>query len=50
MAESRQGTEGLALMRRKPPRFAPENVYAAAKQRVIDRLQACYERFTGLGA
>ena len=37
-------------MTRKPSRFAPENVYAAAKQRVIDRLQAYYERFTGLGA
>ena len=45
-----EGTEVVALMTRKPSRFAPENVYAAAKQRVIDRLQAYYERFTGLGA
>ncbi|MDO4182727.1 MAG: type I restriction endonuclease subunit R [Coriobacteriia bacterium] len=43
------GTEVAALMTAKPSRFAPEGEYASMKARVLDRLKAFFERFSGLG-
>lgn len=42
--------EVTKLMTKKPSRFAPANTYADMKARVIERLKAFFERFTGLGA
>ena len=43
------GTEVTSLMTAKPSRFGGGGAYAAMKQRVIDKLKAFYERFSGLG-
>ena len=37
-------------MLKKPSRFDKSGAYDALKKRVVDRLKAFYERFTGLGA
>lgn len=42
------GTEITRLMTKKPSRFAPANAYADMKARVIERLKAFFERFSGL--
>ena len=43
------GTEVTKLMAKKPSRFEPANAYAEMKARVIERLKAFFERFSGLG-
>lgn len=43
------GTEVSALMLKKPSRFGKGGAYETMKQRVMDRLKAFYERFSGLG-
>lgn len=43
------GTEITRLMTRKPSRFAPSNAYAEMKARVVERLKAFFERFSGMG-
>lgn len=43
------GTEITRLMTRKPSRFAPSNVYAEMKARVVEKLKAFFERFSGMG-
>ena len=37
-------------MTKKPSRFAPANAYADMKARVIVRLKAFFERFSGMSA
>ena len=37
-------------MTKKPSRFAPEGAYADMKARVIGKLKAFFERFSGMGA
>ena len=44
------GTEVSSLMLRKPSRFGRAGAYETMKQRIMDRLKAFYERFSGLGA
>ena len=44
------GTDITSLMMKKPSRFAPSSDYAATKWRVIDRLKAYFDRFSGMGA
>ncbi|MBQ2681114.1 MAG: type I restriction endonuclease subunit R, partial [Eggerthellaceae bacterium] len=44
------GTEITKLMTVKPSRFAPANAYADTKARIIDRLKAFFERFSGMAA
>ena len=44
------GTEVSSLMLRKPSRFGKGAVYEMIKQRIMDKLKAFYERFSGLGA
>ncbi|MBQ9059239.1 MAG: type I restriction endonuclease subunit R, partial [Atopobiaceae bacterium] len=43
------GTDITKLMTKKPSRFAPANAYADMKARVIEKLKAFFERFSGLG-
>ena len=43
------GTEVSGLMTKKPSRFGGGGSYAALKQRIVDKLKAFYERFSGLG-
>lgn len=49
-AVSEVGTDIIALMTSKPSRFEPSNAYTEVKQRVIAKLKAFFERFSGLGA
>ena len=44
------GTEITKLMTVKPSRFAPANAYAEAKARIIEKLKAFFERFSGMAA
>ena len=44
------GTGITALMTKKPSRFAPANAYAEMKARVLERLKAFFERFSGLSS
>ena len=44
------GTEITKLMTKKPSRFAPANAYADMKARVIEKLKAFFERFSGMSA
>lgn len=44
------GTEITRLMTRKPSRFAPSNAYAEMKTRVVKKLKAFFERFSGMGS
>ncbi len=44
------GTDVVGIMLKKPSRFDKSGAYDALKKRVVDRLKAFYERFTGLGA
>ncbi|MDO4442341.1 MAG: type I restriction endonuclease subunit R [Slackia sp.] len=48
-AVSESGVEVAALMTKRPSRFAPANAYADMKARVLGKLGAYVERFTGLG-
>lgn len=45
---SEVGTEIAELMTKKPSRFAPQNAYTEMKQRVLEKLKAFFERFSGL--
>lgn len=44
------GTAIAGIMTKKLSRFAPQNVCAEVKSRVVARLKAFYERFRNLGA
>ena len=44
------GTAIAGIMTKKLARFAPQNVCAEVKSRVVARLKAFYERFRNLGA
>lgn len=44
------GTAIPRLMTRKYNRFAPDNAYAEAKARVLEKFKAFFERFANLGA
>lgn len=46
---SEVGTDITSLMTKKPSRFAPSNAYTEMKQRVITKLKAFFERFSGMG-
>lgn len=43
------GAEVVDLMTRKPSRFGGSKPYDTMQQRIIDKLEALYERFSGLG-
>lgn len=45
---SEVGTEIAELMTKKPSRFVPQNAYTEMKQRVLEKLKAFFERFSGL--
>lgn len=47
---SESGTDVVGIMLKKPSRFDKSGAYDTLKKRVVDRLKAFYERFTGLGA
>lgn len=44
------GTEITKLMPAQPPRFVPANACTDMKARVIGRLKAFFERFSGMSA
>ncbi|WP_270481086.1 hypothetical protein [Collinsella tanakaei] len=44
------GAAIAGIMTKKLSRFAPQNVCAEVKSRVVARLKAFYERFRNLGA
>ena len=44
------GTAITKLMTVKPSRFAPANAYADMKARILERLKAFFERFSGLSS